>query len=388
MNPFQFHSPSSIIVEAGATARIVEILRSVRSLRGPLRSVFLVSDTGVQRAGLLDEPLANLRLSGIEVTQFLDVEADPSAHTVETAVTAARAAKADLVLGIGGGSPMDVAKLVALLCGGGELLDAVYGVGVAKGPRLPLALVPTTSGTGSEATAVAIVTTGEGQKKGVVSSLLVPDCAVLDARLTLGLPRSATAATGIDAMVHAIEAYTSRRLKNPISDCLARDALRLLSQNIEEVCENGANLVAREAMLLGASFAGLAFANAPVAAVHSLAYPIGARFHVPHGLSNSLVLPAVMRFNLPNALPLYAELAEIVVPHAYGTDLDRAQIFINWLTALPGAVGLPTRLSEVGISAADVPSLAADALLQTRLLVNNPREVSLEDALKLYEEVL
>lgn len=388
MNPFQFNSPSSIIVEAGAAARIADLLKGLRSLRAPLFSVFLVSDAGVQRAGLLDEPLANLRDHGIAVTLFLEVEADPSSHTVEAAVRAAREARADIVLGLGGGSPMDVAKLVALLAGSGETLDAIYGVGIAQGPRLPLALVPTTAGTGSEATAVAIVTTGEGQKKGVVSPLLVPDCAVLDARLTLGLPRPSTAATGIDAMVHAIEAYTSRHLKNPLSDCLARDALRLLSQHIERACINGTDLPAREAMLLGASLAGLAFANAPVAAVHALAYPVGARFHVPHGLSNSLVLPAVMRFNLPDALPLYAELAAIAVPHALGTDLERAQALIDWLTALPGALGLPTRLTEVGISANDLPALAADAMQQTRLLVNNPREVRLEDVLALYAEVL
>jgi alcohol dehydrogenase class IV len=189
---------------------------------------------------------------------------------------------------------MDVAKLVALLAHGTEKLDEVYGVGVAKGPRLPLILVPTTAGTGSEVTPISIVTTGEGEKKGVVSPVLLPDIAVLDAELTLGLPAAVTAATGIDAMVHAIEAYTSKRLKNPVSDCLAREALRLLSLNIHEACSDGSNCEARQGMLLGAMLAGLAFANAPVAGVHALAYPVGARFHVPHGLSNSLVLPAVM----------------------------------------------------------------------------------------------
>ncbi|WP_213767684.1 iron-containing alcohol dehydrogenase [Caballeronia sp. dw_19] len=388
MNPFQFHSPAALIVEAGSAARMGEIVRSARSLRTSLRSLFIVSDAGVQRAGLLDDALLDLRRTGVAITLFTDVEADPSAHTVEAAARAAREANADAILGLGGGSPMDVAKLVALLAGGNEALDTVYGVGIAKGPRLPLVLVPTTSGTGSEATPVAIVTTGAGQKKGVVSPLLIPDCAVLDAKLTLGLPRPATAATGIDAMVHAIEAYTSRRLKNPLSDCLARDALRLLSANIERACEVGSDLAAREAMLLGASLAGLAFANAPVAAVHALAYPVGARFHVPHGLSNSLVLPAVMRFNLPEAVAPYSELASIVLPRATGSDAFRAQRLIDWLTALPDSLGLPTHLAEVGIAANDLQSLASDAMQQTRLLVNNPREVSYQDALDLYAEVL
>jgi alcohol dehydrogenase class IV len=264
----------------------------------------------------------------------------------------------------------------------------MYGVDVARGPRLPLVLVPTTAGTGSETTPVAIVTTGDGQKKGVVSGLLIPDCAVLDARLTLGLPRPGTAATGIDAMVHAIEAYTSKRLKNPVSDALAREALGLLIGNIERVCEKGDDLAGREAMLLGASLAGLAFANAPVAAVHALAYPVGARFHVPHGLSNSLVLPAVLRFNLPAARDLYAELAQIIVPRAKGTSDVLAEAMIERLSNLPAKLGLPTRLEQVGIGEQDLETLAGEAMEQTRLLVNNPRDMTREHAYAIYREVL
>jgi alcohol dehydrogenase class IV len=257
-------------------------------------------------------------------------------------------------------------------------------------------LVPTTAGTGSEVTPIAIVTTSEGEKKGVVSPILLPDIAVLDADLTLGLPAHVTAATGVDAMVHAIEAYTSKRLKNPVSDCLARDALRLLSANIHVACglpaKHAANQQnireARQNMLLGAMLAGLAFANAPVAGVHALAYPVGARFHVPHGLSNSLVLPAVIRFNLSTAQTLYAELAEIVVPGATGSQSARAAALVERLSALPLELGLKTRLSQVGIAQADLPGLADDAMRQTRLLVNNPREIRYEDALAIYTEVL
>jgi alcohol dehydrogenase class IV len=386
MNGFHFHAPRSIVVESGATAQIGELVRAMT--KGAIRSLMIVTDAGVLRAGLLEDVLQDLRRCRIAFSLFTDVEADPSARTVEAALNAARSIDADAVLGFGGGSPMDVAKLVALLAGGQESLDRVYGVNVAKGPRLPLMLVPTTAGTGSEATPIAIVTTGEGQKKGVVSPLLIPDCAVLDARLTLGLPRLATAATGIDAMVHAIEAYTSKRLKNPLSDCLAREALRLLSGHIEQACEAPGDLAAREAMLLGASLAGLAFANAPVAAVHALAYPVGARFHVAHGVSNSLVLSAVMRFNLPAAVEDYASLARIVRPCTSGSPVAKAEAMIRHLDALPGSLGLPTRLSEVGISAADLPTLAEDAMQQTRLLVNNPRPLTYDDAIALYTEVL
>ncbi len=171
-----------------------------------------------------------------------------------------------------------------MLAAGDTRLEDIRGVDKVRGARLPLVLVPTTAGTGSEVTPIAIVTTGENMKQGVVSPVLLPDVALLDADLTLGLPAPVTAATGIDAMVHAIEAYTSKRLKNPLSDTLAREALRLLSANIRRACRTPADREARQAMLVGACMAGMAFANAPVAAVHALAYPVGARFHVPHGL--------------------------------------------------------------------------------------------------------
>ena len=236
------------------------------------------------------------------------------------------------VVSVGGGSALDTAKLVAYLARSDERLDDIYGVGMAKGQRLPLVLAPTTAGTGSEVTPIAIVTTPTTEKKGVVSPRLLPDWAILDPELTLGLPAPVTAATGIDAMVHAIEAYTSRHKKNPISDQLARQALALLSANIREVCRNGANLEARSQMLLGSMLAGMAFANSPVAAVHALAYPIGAIFHVPHGLSNALVLMGVLRFNLPTAEGLYAELAPIVDPGA--RDLPAAQAARAFVDAL------------------------------------------------------
>jgi alcohol dehydrogenase class IV len=333
-------------------------------------------------------PLSTIASHRIKVTLFTDVVADPPAQVVHAAVEALKTAAADGVLSIGGGSSMDVAKLAALLAASGERLEDVYGVGNAKGPRLPLVLAPTTAGTGSEVTPISIITTGEGEKKGVVSPVLLPDWAVLDADLTLGLLCTTTAATGIDAMVHAIEAYTSKRLKNVVSDCLAREALGLLSANIREVCRNGGNREARQAMLVGSMLAGMAFANAPVAAVHALAYPVGARFHVAHGLSNSLVLPEVLRFNATVAKPLYAELASIVVPDARGDADARTAALVTYFATLAADLGLPTRLREVGIRQEHIGQLAEDAMKQTRLLVNNPREVTLRDASEIYGAVL
>ena len=293
----------------------------------------------------------------------------------------------ELVASIGGGSALDTAKLVAYLAKTPDRLDDIYGVGLAKGERLPLLLAPTTAGTGSEVTPIAIVTTPTTEKKGVVSPRLLPDWAILDPELTLGLPAHVTAATGIDAMVHAIEAYTSKHKKNPMSDQLARQALTLLSANVRTVCADGSNLEARSQMLLGSMLAGMAFANSPVAAVHALAYPIGAIFHVPHGLSNALVLTQVLRFNLPEAEGLYAELAPIVDPKSQGMNVgQRARLFVDAIAAICRDCNVPASLADVGIARSDLKKLAEDAMKQTRLLVNNPREVSFDDALAIYTE--
>jgi len=245
--------------------------------------------------------------------------------------------------------------------------------------------MPTTAGTGSEVTPIAIVTTGESAKTGIIARQLMADMAVLDATLTTGLPKAVTAATGIDAMVHAIEAYTSARLKNPLSDLLAREALRLLSTHLLPACADGQDLAAREAMLLGAMLAGQGFANAPVGAVHALAYPLGARFHIPHGLSNALVLAPVLRFNAVSAPGAYAELAEVLVPGVQGDTPARAGAFIEAIEARIAATGLALRLRDHGVTADALPQLAQDAMLQTRLLVNNPRPLTEADALSIYQ---
>jgi len=380
---FDFNTTRSLRVARGGAGQLAD-----RVAEMGCRSVLIVTDAGVLRSGVLDCALPAFARLGLRHAVFSAVEADPPAAVIHAAASAVRDNEADCVVGFGGGSSMDAAKLAALLARNGQPLAEAYGVGLAKGPRLPLIMVPTTAGTGSEVTPISIVTTGPGEKKGVVSPLLLPDLALLDAELTLGLPSHVTAATGIDAMVHAIEAFTSRRLKNTISDCLAGQALRLLSGALHKACHTPTDMRAREDMLLGACLAGMAFANAPVAAVHALAYPVGARFHVPHGLSNSLVLAPVARFNLPVATPLYAQLYEFVVPGATGTERQKAEALITYLAGLAGELGLPARLRDVGIGEGDIPQLASDAMMQTRLLVNNPRDVTEQDAAALYLEAL
>lgn len=285
---------------------------------------------------------------------------------------------------------MDVAKLVAFLCKSDQPLSEVYGVGACVGDRLPLIQVPTTAGTGSEVTPISILTTGASEKKGVVSAQLLPDWAVLDAELTVGLPRHITAATGVDAMVHALEAFTGKIKKNPLSDALAKEALLHMGANLQRACDDGSDLEARQAMLYGACLAGIAFANSPVAAVHALAYPIGGHFNVPHGLSNSLMLPHVMRFNTAEAGSMYAELAPLMAPgiSTQGSDEAISQRLVGHVEELSEKLGLETKLRQVGVTAEDMPILAEDAMKQTRLLVNNPREVTHADALHMYEQAL
>ena len=384
MNPFTFQTTPNVLFEAGASKKLPEIVGSFGAKR-----VLLVTDKGVRGAGLTRAAETALASAGVTLDVYEDVVADPPSTVIEAAARRARELGTDLVLSIGGGSALDTAKLVAYLAKSDEPLDAIYGVGLAKGDRLPLILVPTTAGTGSEVTPISIVTTPTTEKKGVVAPKLLPDWAVLDPELTLGLPSHVTAATGIDAMVHAIEAFTSKNKKNPISDQLAKQALALLSANIRTACTDGKNLEARSGMLLGSMLAGMAFANAPVAAVHALAYPVGALFHVPHGLSNALVLMGVMRFNLSHAEGLYAELAPILDPAA--ADLpqpEAAKRFVESLDAICRDCKVPASLAEVGVARQHLERMATDAMKQTRLLVNNPREVTYDDAFAIYAEAL
>ncbi|XKH37508.1 iron-containing alcohol dehydrogenase [Azospirillum doebereinerae] len=381
MTDFVFETTPKLVCEAGAAARLGEMAKALG-----IRRALIVTDAGLVAAGLLEPVQAGFAAAGSACVLFSDVLADPPEASVALAVQAARDAEADGVIGFGGGgvrwtprswSPCWPARRRTCRTSTASALP--------RGPRLPLIQVPTTAGTGSEVTPIAIVTTPTSEKKGVVSSLLYPDLAVLDARLTLGLPPRVTAMTGIDAMVHAIEAYTTRHKKNPLSDSLALRALSLLGANIRTVIEDGRNVAARAAMLQGSLLAGIAFANAPVGAVHALAYPLGGHFHVPHGLSNALVLLPVLEFNRPAAETLYAELAPAILPgRSFATPAEAAVGFIGAMRDLVAAMPMEQRLEEVGVRREDLPMLAADAMKVQRLLINNPREVSYDDALAIY----
>ncbi|NND82528.1 MAG: iron-containing alcohol dehydrogenase [Gammaproteobacteria bacterium] len=382
MNAFEFNTVANTTFGNGRSAELGHIAGTL-GMQKPL----VVTDPGILEHGLFATAEHGLKEAGAEVVLFSDVVADPPEQTIFAALDLAKTNQCDGVIGFGGGSSMDVAKLIAVLMAGDQALPEIYGVDMISGTRAPLIQVPTTAGTGSEATAVAIVTTGESTKAGVVSKVMLADHIILDPELTLGLPPHVTAATGIDAMVHAIEAFTSKRLKNPMSDMVAIRALQLMAPNIETAVKQGDDLTARSAMLLGAMYAGQAFANAPVAAVHALAYPLGGTFHIAHGLSNSLVLPHVLRFNATAATDQYQQLAQIILGDRWVAQGDHpANQLADYFLALARDLGLQTTLREMSIADTDLDNLAEQAMLQQRLLINNPREVALADARAIYQQ--
>jgi len=383
MSNFLFSAVSDVLLGPGTSDQLGDMANGMG-----IKRALIVTDPGIIQFGLLDGAADSLKQNNIESHIYSDVVADPPESVVMDAVRIAQEFGCDGVIGFGGGSSMDVAKLLAVLIKGEQALTDIYGVDQITGGRLPLIQVPTTAGTGSEATMVSIITTGETTKAGVVSRTLLADKIILDASLTIGLPPVITAATGIDAMVHAIEAFTTKSRKNPLSDMLACEALRLLAGNIETAVKQGDNLEARSAMLLGAMLAGQAFANAPVAAVHALAYPLGGNYHISHGLSNSLVLAHVLRFNASHASGLYAQLAAIILSDQQLPDdpIATTELLADHFLMLADNLGLQTTLQQMNIDKADLPMLAGQAMQQQRLLINNPREVSFEDALAIYQQ--
>ncbi|MFV5591313.1 iron-containing alcohol dehydrogenase [Acinetobacter variabilis] len=384
MNRFQFQTVPNIISGLGTIQELSSILK-----QGRYQRVLLVTDSGMLQHQLHLPILEIIEDAGLDYAIYSDVQADPPEHVVLEAADFAKQENVDIVIGFGGGSSMDVAKLIAILSHPAQhqSLSDLYGVNQATGPRLPLILVPTTSGTGSEVTPISIVTTGETTKTGIVAPILFADTAILDATFTQNLPPLITAATGIDAMVHAIEAYTSKIKKNPYSDMLAKHALKLLNANLQRVLDDGQDLEARQNMLVGSMLAGQAFANAPVGAVHALAYPLGGHFHISHGHSNALVLTEVMKFNTPDAKELYAELMCWLDPQSKGCHDGLTDLFIDHFNNHLAKSGLTLKLKQLGIPEHMLMIMAEDAMKQSRLLQNNPRELTLEDAYNIYQAI-
>jgi len=365
---------------------VEQLGQEVKTLKG--EKALIVTDPGITRAGLLDQVLPPLNKAGIATALFDQVEPDPRIEIVDQALSLLKAEKCDAVIGLGGGSSLDIAKLVAAMALNPGHISDYFGVDLLVRPGLPLICIPTTAGTGSEVTPIAILSDEtEHLKKGVVSSHLFPGLALLDPVLTLGVPPAVTAFTGMDALIHAIEAYTSINASD-LTDHLAVRAVELLYANLLKAYARGEDLEARSKMLEGSLLAGMAFANAGVTAVHAFAYPLGGEFHhISHGLANSVMLPHVLRFNMLGNLPKFADIsAALGLASEELTDRQAAEEGLDVIEELMIDLNIPLRLRDLKVPEGAIPGLAQGVMKVTRLLANNPRKIFLEDAERIYRQ--
>ncbi len=350
------------------------------------KKILIITDPGVIQAGLLQGIEKSLQSVGLPSVIFDGVEPDPRIEVVEKSVEKAKKEGIDLIIGLGGGSSLDIAKVTSIMITNSEKIDSFFGIDLVPNPGVPVILIPTTAGTGSEATPVAILSdTKEKLKKGIVSSYLFPEVAVIDPKLTVGLPPSVTAFTGMDALTHAIESYYSVNATS-ITDLIAYQAMEIIARNLRIAFANGENLVARSNMMEGSLLGGMAFANAGVGAVHAFAYPLGGEFHLAHGLTNTVMLPYVMRYNILGCPNKFAQMAKAFGEKIEGlSELDAAERAVKFVERLSDDIRVARRLRDVGIPEEAIPRLAEAAMKVTRLLANNPRKVTLEDAITIYK---
>ena len=336
---------------------------------------------------LIEEPLASLKAAGVSIEIFQNILAEPTVNDFKKILEAARQFKADSVVGIGGGSVLDVTKLVAAFLNSDQQVEDCFGTGFIKQKGLWFACLPTTAGTGSEVSPNAILLDERDHlKKGIVSPYLIADAAYVDPKLTWTVPSKVTADTGMDALTHCIEAYTNK-FAHPSVDIYALQGIRLIAANLEKAVKNGKDVEAREALAFGSLYGGLCLGPVNTAAVHALSYPLGGEFHIPHGLSNAILLPSVMKFNMPANVKRHAEVAVALGCEPGKNDEETAQRGVEFIYRLAEAVGIPKKLTDLGIPQTAVPGMAKAAMQVQRLLKNNPREVTEQDALDIYNSL-
>lgn len=381
MSTFSWHIPTRILFGQGTLGRLAAEVGTLGA-----RRVLIMTDPIMAKLGLAEQVRVALP-TDVERTVYADVVPEPPMESLDAVVRMVRAGGYDLIIGFGGGSSLDSAKLAAVLATNSAPMLEYVGTNLVPAPGLPTILIPTTAGTGSEVTPIAIITDG-ALKKGIVSPYLYATVAICDPTLSVTMPPAVTAATGMDALTHAVEAYVSVNA-SPISDVLALEAVRVIARSLRRAFANGGDLVAREQMLYGSMLAGKAFTNAGVGAVHALAYPLGGEFHVPHGVANALLLSAVMGFNLVGCVDRLGEVAR-----AMGEPVDglapraAAEAAIAAMQRLSLDVEIPQTLRAVGVPESALPGLAAGAAKVTRLLANNPRRATEAQILEIYRRVL
>lgn len=324
---------------------------------------------------------------GVNIEYFDDIRQEPSVNDFKRILDIARKFKADSVLGVGGGSVLDLSKLVATLIDSEQQIEDLFGTGLVAKRGKWFACMPTTSGTGSEVSPNAILLDERDTlKKGVVSPYLMADAAYIDPKLTWTVPGKITAETGMDALTHCIEAYTNK-FAHPVIDVYALQGIRLIAANLLRAVKEGTDVEAREALSLGSMYGGLCLGPVNTAAVHALSYPIGGEYHISHGLSNAILLPSVMRFNMSANVRKYAEVALACGVEPGANDEETAEKGIEFITELSKDCGIPTTLTEIGIPETAVSHMAKAAMNVQRLLKNNPRPVTEADAKAIYESL-
>ena len=379
---FSFTGAGKIVFGNGAFEQLAEQIKELGGTK-PL----VVLDGNLSAAGLHERVTASLKKAGMEIVIFDKVEGEPPLELADEGAQAAATKQCDLVVGIGGGSAMDVAKAVAAITVNKGSAKDFLGLNNIPGPGLPTIMVPTTAGTGSEVTFTSVFIRKDlSKKEGMNSPYLYPNIALLDPELTLSIPSPVTATTGVDALCHASESYTSIAA-SPMSELISLEAIDLISASLRTCVHNGADLEARGQMLLGSLYAGLGLANAGVTAVHSLSYPLGGMYGIPHGLANTILLPAVMNFNLPGALEKFAVIAEVMGAPTEGLSLNEAAgLAVGAVEDLIDDCGIYETLETLGIVEADFPKLADTAMTVARPLANNPRTVTPQDAIEIYSD--
>ena len=371
--------PKRLVFGNGSSEQLIEDIKAHQ-----FKNAFVVTVPQIMNS--VRHIIEGIEKTGAKVTVDDSIISEPTVETFGRSLEKAAAADTDCVIGIGGGSVLDVAKLVAAMLHNNQKINDVFGIGLLSGRSTFLACLPTTSGTGSEVSPNAILLDeSDNLKKGVISPHLLPDASYVDPKLTLTVPPSVTAATGMDALTHCIEAYANK-FAHPVVDLYALEGIRLISSSIKKAYDDGSDLEAREKLALGSMFGGLCLGPVNTAAVHALSYPLGGEFHIAHGLSNALLLPYVLQFNLPAAPKRYADIAAALGADEKDNNADTAKAGIEILKNLAKSCGIPLKLSEIKIPKDSIPRIAEMALTVQRLLKNNVREVSLEDAVGIYEK--
>lgn len=376
---FNFEAPARLTFGAGAAGKLPE---AAAGLGG--RAV-VISDPGIAKVGLLERILKLLDGAGIVVEPFTQVEPNPSVETVHAAHDLFRRTRAAFVVAVGGGSAMDVAKVVGVLAQHAGTVRDYEGIGKVPGPGVPVVAIPTTAGTGSEVTVFAVITDRQRAFKMTVGSpLIVPQVALCDPELTLSMPQPLTAATGMDALTHAIECYINT-VHNPIAKALALEAMRLIGHHLRTAYATGQDLPARTAMLLASTMAGMAFTRTRLGNVHAMSHPLGAHFDLPHGVANAILLPYVMAWNMVACYETYPQVAAALGERVDGrSPREAAEAAVEAVRRLARDVGIPERLREMGVTREGIPRMAEDAMKSGNILVN-PRSTTYNDIVALFE---